>query len=545
MKLGSKIAAGVTTLLLAGAGLLVTAAPASAHTGDLNVSYTCDTTTGEYVGTAELTISQTGLAGVTNWKVGTTNFEGTPSSNNGLSGAIPSTGAGKITLGTFRLPGDTKTKGPWVYAFTTWSDGFKKGSDGQSYENLKGNCKVPEIPKDASATIVTTPATCEADGSARWDVLTNATGSELSQAVGAQSGVATAAQGHQFPDGSATQNVGYTIEPKLDPSKAPCYTPPPVINQCIPGQGNTSTNLVPLWSNVDTRSAGHYEYVENGLRVWTDDNSSQAKVSLGQAISFNLKNTGVLDLDWTGSTPPPGINLFVNFGADGTGTLVYESVYGQDLWLTNGSSAAVKANAPVNGGGNGSQWHGTINQWLEKYPDAVVTGVAFSLGSGVKGDGVINSITVNCAEYFFDYVEPAPQPEAKHEERTLTETDCEAKTTTLTYQERDTLEPTFDSATNTWSELVWGDWVTVDTEERAATAEECPVTPTPTPTPTDTPKPTPSSTPVTPVSGGLAQTGLDFPVFPAVLTGVVILGGGTWLLVMSLRRRKVESDSAE
>lgn len=190
--------------------------------------------------------------------------------------------------------------------------------------------------------------------------------------------------------------------------KSPDCTPPP-LNTCVPGEDVHSTNLNEKWSNIDTRSAGHYEYVENGLRVWTDDNSSQAKVSRGIAHAFPLKNTGVLDLDWTGSTPPPGINLFVNFGADGNGTLVYESVYGQDLWLTNGSSAAVKANAPVNGGGNGSQWHGTINQWLEKYPDAQVTGIAFSLGSGVLGDGVINSITANCTVFTFDY-EKADEP---------------------------------------------------------------------------------------------------------------------------------------
>lgn len=180
---------------------------------------------------------------------------------------------------------------------------------------------------------------------------------------------------------------------------------PPVLNECVTGQSTHSTNLNNLWGNVDTRSAGHYEYVEGGLHVWTDDNSSQAKVSLGQAISFPLHDTGVLGIDWTGSTPPPGLNLFVNFGADGNGTLVYESVYGQDLWLTNGSSATVKANAPVNGGGNGSQWHGTINQWLEAYPDATVTGIAFSLGSGVLGDGVISSITVGCGTHTFDYEE--------------------------------------------------------------------------------------------------------------------------------------------
>lgn len=173
--------------------------------------------------------------------------------------------------------------------------------------------------------------------------------------------------------------------------------------------GPVSTNLNDLWGNVDTRSAGHVEYVTGGLHVWTDDATSNAKVSEGIAANFPLKNTGALSLAWTGSTPPPGINLFVNFGADGNGTLVYEAVYGQDLWLTNGSSAAVKAKAPVNGGGNGSQWHGTITQWLSVYPDAQVVGVAYSLGSGVKGDGVISSITAGCTKYTFDY-QQSPKP---------------------------------------------------------------------------------------------------------------------------------------
>lgn len=189
---------------------------------------------------------------------------------------------------------------------------------------------------------------------------------------------------------------------------------PPVENKVCTtiAAGPVSTNLNDLWSNVDTRSAGHVEYVANGLHVWTDDATSNAKVSEGIAVNFPLKNTGALSLAWTGSTPPPGINLFVNFGADGNGTLVYESVYGQDLWLTNGSSAAVKAKAPVNGGGNGSQWHGTITQWLSVYPDAQVVGVAYSLGSGVKGDGVISSITAGCTKYTFDYKQ-SPKPDDK------------------------------------------------------------------------------------------------------------------------------------
>lgn len=179
-------------------------------------------------------------------------------------------------------------------------------------------------------------------------------------------------------------------------------------NECTTGVSTHSTNLAPLWNNVDTRSAGHYEYVEGGLHVWTDDNSSQAKVSLGQAANFPLHDTGVISLDWTGSTPPPGVNLFIT-SEFGNGTLVYESVYGQDLWLTNGSSQGLKDNAPVNGGGNGSQWHGTVDQWLTKIPNAQVVGIAFSLGSGVLGDGVISSITVGCGTHTFDYEREVPE----------------------------------------------------------------------------------------------------------------------------------------
>ena len=157
------------------------------------------------------------------------------------------------------------------------------------------------------------------------------------------------------------------------------------------------------WYNVDTRADGHYECVETGLHVWTTSATSAAKVSLGTPASFPLSQTGVLDLAWTGTSIPPGINLFVDFDGDGSvdGTLVYEAVYGQDLWLTNGSKDFVKAGAPVVGGGNGSDWHGTIPQWSGSFPNAQVKGVAFSLGSGVLGDGVIHSITAGGTVYDF------------------------------------------------------------------------------------------------------------------------------------------------
>lgn len=316
----------------------------------------------------------------------------------------------------------------------------------------------------------------------------------------------------------------------------PCA--PVVTNVCTPGQGDTSTNLNDLWSNVDTRSAGHLEYVDGGLHVWTDDASSQAKVSEGRAANFPLHDTGVIGLDWTGSTPPPGVNLFVNFGADGTGTLVYESVYGQDLWLTNGSSATVKANAPVNGGGNGSQWHGTIDQWLTVYPDAVVTGFAYSLGSGVHGDGVIHSVTVNCATYTFDFEREVPvKPEPVVDTTSWFEDTCveplDGTAVVVEYGQDVTTDWVWDAESWEWvaGEPVIGEVYVVS--ETTVENEECAAVVVPTPTPTVTVTPTATPTPVVAqvaTAATLASTGTSgLGVVLAIGAGLILVGFGAWV----------------
>ena len=125
----------------------MTATAASAHTGDLHASAVCQAD-GTYLVTYTLDIDRAaGKTGSTMWKVGTTTFTGgTPTSNFGLVlGPVTSTGNGTITLGTTTLPGDS-TKAPWAYAFTTWSDDFKLGSDGGDIA-LDGNC-VSSQPED-------------------------------------------------------------------------------------------------------------------------------------------------------------------------------------------------------------------------------------------------------------------------------------------------------------------------------------------------------------------------------------------------------------
>ena len=225
---------------------------------------------------------------------------------------------------------------------------------------------------------------------------------------------ATANAGYEFPDGTTEKKQTYTVDGKLAEGTEAC--PAPVLNSCVPGEGALSTTTNDLWSNVDTRSKGHVEYVDGGLHVWTEDSSSDSKVSEGISKQFALRNTGVLDINATANTGNvypygPGLNLYVDFDNDGTtdGTLVYEEVYGQDLWLTNGSKQFVKDAAPSHTGGNGSENHGTINEWLKVYPNAQVKGVAYTLGSGVQGDWTITSIIVNCSEYTFDAVStPVP-----------------------------------------------------------------------------------------------------------------------------------------
>lgn len=171
-------------------------------------------------------------------------------------------------------------------------------------------------------------------------------------------------------------------------------------------------DLIPALA--DTRSAGHVGFLGDGVAVWTDDATSQAKAAEYFPVTGALPDAA--SLEWYGTQPQPGQQIV--FDADGvTGNgndfniLVGEPVYGANWWLTNGSSADAKAADPsgAENGGNGSEWFGTLAQWKAALPDARVYAGGFSLGSGVKGSGVIASITYDGTEYRFTNVaEPAP-----------------------------------------------------------------------------------------------------------------------------------------
>ncbi|GAB3156300.1 hypothetical protein GCM10027258_62510 [Amycolatopsis stemonae] len=153
----------------------------------------------------------------------------------------------------------------------------------------------------------------------------------------------------------------------------------------------------------DVRTAGHYEFTPGGLHVWTDDATSQAKVALYYPADLDLDDVDAGSVSWTGSTPPPGVQLVVTAGGK-TGILVGESVYGDQWWMSDGYCATFGCDAltiTYQTSGGGSAHSATLAQWSAGLPGAKVTAVGFSLGSGVKGDGVLRSLTVADDTYTF------------------------------------------------------------------------------------------------------------------------------------------------
>ena len=190
----------------------------------------------------------------------------------------------------------------------------------------------------------------------------------------------------------------------------------------------TSTTVVTS-DRVDqsnTRATGHNVFSKTGgVRVYTDGNSNTGPRTDGVAGTWNtdkaagyfdigspLAKAGNPSLAWTpaaGQAAVPGNQLKVDFDGDGSvdGILVGEPVYGNVWWLSE-AKQFVKDNAPRTGSGFGSNWFGTIGQWSDVYPDAVIVQGGWSLGSGVKGDGVIDGITVGAVTYTFAAKNNAP-----------------------------------------------------------------------------------------------------------------------------------------
>ena len=158
------------------------------------------------------------------------------------------------------------------------------------------------------------------------------------------------------------------------------------------------------WAS-DTRATGHNVIEGDGLHVWTEGDSSTDKAALYMPVDASLREVGEPSLEWTGSKAQPGYQLALDVNGDGKtdGYLVGEPAsYGNDWWLPSSSwyADALKNAAPSHSGGFGSDNHGTLAQWSENLEKAGVharvVAIGYSLGSGVKGDGVISSLSYGC-----------------------------------------------------------------------------------------------------------------------------------------------------
>lgn len=157
----------------------------------------------------------------------------------------------------------------------------------------------------------------------------------------------------------------------------------------------------------DTRATGHVEFLKDGLHVWTEGSTSTDKA----AEYIGVPTQGIpatASLNWIGTQPQPGSQIVFDVDSDRTNDntwniLVGEPVYGDDYWYPGGTTRALAhgVTCPQTTGGSGSDCHGTLAEWQTAVPTAEVYAVGFSLGSGVKGDGVIRDLQVGDTDYRF------------------------------------------------------------------------------------------------------------------------------------------------
>ena len=201
-------------------------------------------------------------------------------------------------------------------------------------------------------------------------------------------------------------------------------------NDYVFGPGEPGSSVEVFASEVDTsetRATGHNDFlVPTGVRVWTEGDSPTDKAAGYFPVRVPLADAGEPRLAWTNhnGTTRPGLQLVVDIDGDGAGDgiLVGESHYADgsplyldihaatNWWLTGGSSQAFKDLAPSDDGGTGSSFNGTLAEWRSALPaGATVVRAGWSLGSGVEGDGVIDSITLGTTTYTFTGRNRAPE----------------------------------------------------------------------------------------------------------------------------------------
>ena len=205
----------------------------------------------------------------------------------------------------------------------------------------------------------------------------------------------TANAGYVFAKIGASHSYGVATD-----SGAAC----PTVTPCGAISGPTLVSADNQFADYqDTRSKGHYEFTASGLRIYTDDNSSLAKVAWYHTVDYSLASIGQPTMEYTATSGiKPGMQIALDKDGNGTldGILVGEpDAYGNNWWSNANFGIA---------SGMGYTSYGTLNDYLAANPSARVMAVGFSLGSGVLADGVLASLTFGCHKWVFQNRLPAP-----------------------------------------------------------------------------------------------------------------------------------------
>ncbi len=205
---------------------------------------------------------------------------------------------------------------------------------------------------------------------------------------------------------------------------------PPTVQTCSATTGTVlSTNLAPNgWTFAETRANGHNVYVAGALHIWTDGFSDvdSTNVNIDKAagyyipsVSIPLSAIGVPSLSYTNTAGSlPGIQLTIDKNGNGgfDGNLVYESGMGTNptgltatgkWWATHDLSVG---DSSVPNPSYQKSW-GTLSDYLKQWPNAKITAIGYSLGSGAKGDGLVTGLTAGCQNFTFDQADaPSASP---------------------------------------------------------------------------------------------------------------------------------------
>jgi hypothetical protein len=162
------------------------------------------------------------------------------------------------------------------------------------------------------------------------------------------------------------------------------------------------------FSFTETRATGHYEFKTGGLHIWTEAATSTDKVAAYMPVDAPLADVAARSFDPSlkfnakdSSLPAvPGYQLQVTRADGKSFILVGEPVYGANWWAASCAGYCGNLNVAASTGG-GSAYSTTLENWVLADPATKVTGIGFSMGSGVHGDGVLKSMEFNGTTFRF------------------------------------------------------------------------------------------------------------------------------------------------